>query len=111
MKPLSLGDYGDLARHLRETGRQPSDLFEPGALEELGQSWLRVDIERIHRLLGRGFLLAEAMERWRARAIWVVTRAGLRLSAAAEEVDAGQDARRYCTGVGSAPLSTRAGWR
>ena len=75
VKPLSLGDYGDLARHLRETGWQPADLFEPGALKELGQSWPRVDIERLHRLLGRGFLLAEAMERWRARAIWAVTRA------------------------------------
>ncbi len=75
VKPLSLGDYGDLARHLRKTGWQPADLFEPRALEELGQSWPRVDIERVQRLLGRGFLLAEAMERWRARAIWVVTRA------------------------------------
>lgn len=33
------------------------------------------DRERLERLLGRGFLLSQAVEHWRARAIWVVSRA------------------------------------
>ncbi len=75
MKPLSLSEYNKLARHLRETGKQPQDLFDPGALREVNESWPKLDIERVHRLLGRGFLLAQAVEHWRARGIWVVTRA------------------------------------
>ncbi len=73
--PLSLGEYCGLARHLREVGSQPADLLDPGALKELSESWPKVDIDRFDRLLARGFLLAQAVERWRARAIWVVTRA------------------------------------
>ncbi len=75
VKPLSTREYSDLARHLRETGKQPQDLFDPGALKEVDESWSKLDSERVHRLLGRGFLLAQAVERWRARGIWVVTRA------------------------------------
>ena len=74
MKPLSLTEYNKLAWHLRETGQQPQDLFDPGALREVNESWPKLDFERVHRLLGRGFLLAHAVERWRARGIWVVTR-------------------------------------
>ena len=75
MKPLSLTEYNKLAWHLRETGQQPQDLFDPGALRVVNESWPKLDIERVHRLLGRGFILAQAVERWRARSIWVVTRA------------------------------------
>ena len=75
VRPLSLGEYGQLARHLHESGRQPADLFDPGARKGLNEFRPKLDIERVHRLLGRGFLLAQAMERWQARAIWVVTRA------------------------------------
>ena len=74
-KPLSLGEYGELVRSLRETGRQPADLLDPGELKFFNEFRHRLDIDRVHRLLGRGFLLAQAVERWRARAIWVVTRA------------------------------------
>jgi predicted Rossmann fold nucleotide-binding protein DprA/Smf involved in DNA uptake len=34
-----------------------------------------IDKARLERLLGRGFLLSQAVERWHARAIWVVSRA------------------------------------
>ena len=30
---------------------------------------------RLQKLLGRGFLLSQVIERWQARAIWVVSRA------------------------------------
>ena len=33
------------------------------------------DAARLERLLGRGFLFSQAVERWRTRAIWVVSRA------------------------------------
>ena len=75
VKPLSLGEYQGLARHLHNTGKQPADLLEAGALNELDDSRCRLDTERLRRLLERGFLLAQALQRWRARGIWVVTRA------------------------------------
>jgi predicted Rossmann fold nucleotide-binding protein DprA/Smf involved in DNA uptake len=34
-----------------------------------------IDLERLRRLLGRGFLLSQVIERWQTRAIWVISRA------------------------------------
>ena len=76
--PLSAAEYRRLARRLRELKRQPADLLEPGAeelVEECCSDW---DSARLERLLGRGFLLSQAMEHWRTRAIWVVSRADSR---------------------------------
>ena len=76
--PLSAAEYRRFARRLRELERQPSDLLESGAeelVEECCSDW---DSERLERLLGRGFLLSQAMEHWRTRAIWVVSRADSR---------------------------------
>ncbi len=77
--PLALGAYNNLAEHLRDAGMQPADLLRPEGLRELDSLWSRLKTKRtladVHRLLGRGFLLAHALERWGARAIWVVTRA------------------------------------
>jgi len=73
---LSPGEYKRLARHLRETQRQPADLLSPDATTDLlpaPQSG--IDADRLQRLLGRGFLLSQAIEHWQARAIWVVSRA------------------------------------
>lgn len=74
--PLSDGEYDRLARRLQECGREPADLLrvdEAGAaLEECASDLER---DRLERLLGRGFLLGQAVERWRARGIWVVGRA------------------------------------
>ena len=76
--PLPLGDYNKLARHLRDTEKRPADLLDSGGLRELDDSWsglrTRRTLEDVRRLLARGFLLAQALERWSARAIWVVTR-------------------------------------
>lgn len=73
--PLSAGEYKRLALRLRESQRKPADLLGPGANEVLKECRLDLDDARLERLLGRGFLLSQAMERWRARAIWVVSRA------------------------------------
>lgn len=72
---LTAGEYKRLARHLREQQRQPADFLLPEASELIDGCRLVVDAERMKRLLARGFLLSQAVERWRSRAIWVVSRA------------------------------------
>ena len=72
---LTPGEYKRLARHLREIERQPADLISPNAGELLRTCQPIIDEARLQRLLGRGFLLSQAIERWLARAIWVVSRA------------------------------------
>lgn len=72
---LSPGEYKCLARHLREIQRQPADLVSPDAAEILRACQPVIDESRLQRLLGRGFLLSQVIERWQARAIWVVSRA------------------------------------
>ena len=74
---LSLGGYNRLARILREKQKQPADLIGPdahGLIELCAQPFGRA---RLDGLLGRGFLLSQAVERWNARAIWVISRADL----------------------------------
>ncbi|MFZ6848089.1 DNA-processing protein DprA [Undibacterium sp. RuRC25W] len=72
---LSPGEYKRLARHLREIQRQPADLVSPDAVDLLRACQPVIDEARLQRLLGRGFLLSQVIERWQARAIWVVSRA------------------------------------
>lgn len=72
---LSPGEYKRLAQRLRDLKHQPSDLLSPNAGELLRQCQTIVDASRLQRLLGRGFLLSQVIERWQARAIWVVSRA------------------------------------
>ena len=72
---LSPGEYKRLARHLREIQRQPADLVSPDATEILRACQPVIDESRLQKLLGRGFLLSQVIERWQARAIWVVSRA------------------------------------
>ena len=72
---LSPGEYKRLARHLREIQRQPADLVSPDAASLLRACQPVIDESRLQRLLGRGFLLSQVIERWQARAIWVVSRA------------------------------------
>lgn len=72
---LSQGEYKRLARHLRDIHRQPADLLLPDSAEVLRACQPVIDGSRLQQLLARGFLLSQAIERWRARAIWVVSRA------------------------------------
>ena len=73
--PLTAGEYRRLARRLRELHREPADLLDRGADSLLKECGSHPDAARLERLLGRGFLLGQAVERWRTRAIWVVSRA------------------------------------
>ena len=72
---LSPGEYKKLARHLREIQKQPSDLIAEKSEELLRSCQPVLDMNRLQRLLDRGFLLGQALERWQARSIWVVSRA------------------------------------
>ena len=74
-RPLSAKDYWNLAHRLRDYGREPADLLRPEAGEILRESHSDFDLERINQLLGRGFLLSQAVENWQSRAIWVISRA------------------------------------
>ena len=83
VRPLSLKrEYNWLAKRLRDIGRVPADLLgtDAGALldECLGAgdpAVDRLDRRRIEALLGRGMQLSLSVEKWRTRAIWVLSRA------------------------------------
>jgi predicted Rossmann fold nucleotide-binding protein DprA/Smf involved in DNA uptake len=69
---LTAGEYQRLARLLIQMNRQPGDLLNPDR-DEFSKEWKTIiDADRFKQLLGRGFQLAQAVERWQARAIWVV---------------------------------------
>lgn len=71
---LTPGEYKRLARHLREIKHQPADLLE-NSPDVLRACQPVIDEDRLKRLLERGFLLSQVVERWHTRAIWVVSRA------------------------------------
>ena len=75
---LTLGEYNKLARILREKQKQPADLIGPDAADLIELCAQPFGRERLDALLGRGFLLSQAVERWNARAIWVISRADSR---------------------------------
>src|SRR5450756_2645491 len=72
---LTPGEYGNLVVFLHEVQRSPGDLLTADADSLLRQCQGIVDGDRLRKLLGRGFLLSQAVERWQTRAIWVVTSA------------------------------------
>ena len=72
---LTPAEYKHLARFLREKQQQPADLLAPDAREVLAERKHLIDGARLMRLLARGFLLSQAIERWQARAIWVTSHA------------------------------------
>lgn len=72
---LTPGEYKRLTRFLLDKQRQPADLLASDARELLGECQQLIDSDRLKRLLARGFLLSQAVERWQTRAIWVVSRA------------------------------------
>jgi predicted Rossmann fold nucleotide-binding protein DprA/Smf involved in DNA uptake len=72
---LTPSEYKQLARSLRDKQRQPADLFSQEADELCAECQHVIEGARLKRLLARGFLLSQAIERWQTRAIWVVSRA------------------------------------
>jgi predicted Rossmann fold nucleotide-binding protein DprA/Smf involved in DNA uptake len=72
---LTFGEYKRLARILRDRHLQPADLIGTEAKSALDACRGTLDLARLERLLSRGFLLSQAVERWQSRAIWVMSRA------------------------------------
>src|SRR5258708_6510038 len=72
---LTQAEYQRLARRLWELKHEPADLLEVNAADLLHEVEVLIPIDRMHRLLDRGFQLSQAIERWHSRAIWVVSRA------------------------------------
>lgn len=72
---LTFGKYNRLARLLREKQKQPADLIGATAGEVVDLCAKMFGRPRLDTLLGRGFLLSQAVERWNIRSIWVVSRA------------------------------------
>jgi DNA processing protein len=72
---LSLSEYNRLARILREKQKQPADLIGPEGHDVIEFCAPVFGRARLEALLGRGFLLSQAVNHWNARAIWVISRA------------------------------------
>ena len=77
---LKPGEYFGLNNCLRSIkgNKEPADLMESGAEYLLDKYVQKINKpafnrERLQRLLSRGFLLSQAIESWRKRAIWVVS--------------------------------------
>jgi DNA processing protein len=68
---LSSGEFKRLTRRLRELKSKPGDLLSPDRNKLLEACAAVVERERLERLLDRGFLLGQVVERWQTRAIWV----------------------------------------
>lgn len=75
VKPLTAGEYNKLAGRLYALGVQPADLLKSHSDSLLDNCSSVADTSRLTALVGRGFALAQAVRRWQARAIWVVSRA------------------------------------
>ena len=71
---LTPGEYNRLEQTLRASSREPSDLLGLESSEIINNLPSVTEKARLMRLLARGFLLAQAIERWQARSIWVVSR-------------------------------------
>ena len=54
---------------------QPANLLVSDAIDLQSICQGIVEERRVRRLLERGFLLSQVVERWQARAIWVISRA------------------------------------
>jgi len=71
---LTGSEYAKLARFLHHKECQPADLVVAGGSALVRESGRIVNSDRLKRLVARGFLLSQAIERWQARSIWVVSR-------------------------------------
>lgn len=74
-EPVWVTCVPSLARCLMEHRNQPADLLKQDAEALFEKCESAVDRERLQRLLGRGFLLSQAVEKWQSRAVWVLSRA------------------------------------
>jgi len=74
-KILTLKEYNTLARSLHARGYQPQDLLGTETDKFFSELSPTFDTNRLSELLNRGFLLGQALNEWKRRAIWIVSRA------------------------------------
>lgn len=72
---LTPNEYKTLAKHLQSLQQSPAALLSMASKELQEACPPSIDLDRLQRLLERGFLLSQAVEQWRTRAIWVLSRA------------------------------------
>ncbi|WP_372916266.1 DNA-processing protein DprA [Sandarakinorhabdus sp.] len=72
---LTPGEYKALAQRLHEIGCQPEDLIGPDEARIIEECRNFIEPVRLKLLLARGLQLAQAVDRWQQRAIWVISRA------------------------------------
>ncbi len=74
VKPLSLSEYNAVASWLARNGRRPASLVRADAESLPDDEPGFPDAKRLRGLLGRGFQLAAALERWQRLGLWVISR-------------------------------------
>ena len=75
-KPLSLGEYNNLANWLQDNDLTPKDLLDSNIQDKLPQLEInQLESHRILALLNRGVMLGLAMEKWTNQGLWVLGRA------------------------------------
>ena len=106
---LTLSEYNRLARLLREKQKEPADLIGPDAGQTVSVSAAVLGRERLENLLGRGFLLSQAVERWNARATEAGAAGGLDLAPAERALATPQDylPRTQASFAGAMPAGIR----
>ena len=67
--------YQQFAKSMVKQSREPYELAELSDSELANICGDIVSPDRVKRLLGRGLLLSQAIEHWRSRGIWVISRA------------------------------------
>ena len=71
---LTGAEYRRLTKTLLDLHREPADFLGRDSDEVVRACASIIDAERLRRLVGRGFLLGQAVDRWQSRGIWVVGR-------------------------------------
>lgn len=72
---LTSGEYRKLAVRLHGMNAEPADLLGGDARTLIDECGDTIEPSRVKSLVGRGFLLAQAVDRWSMRAIWILSRA------------------------------------
>ena len=71
---LTLGEFNKLARILSENKKTPADLLDLNNSDLIEECSKPFGLERIEALLGRGYQLSQALEKWHSKSIWVISR-------------------------------------
>jgi DNA processing protein len=69
---LTPGEYKRLVKQLAALKREPADLLAAGSDDLIAECRSDIDADRLKRLLDRGYLLGQAVDRWQSRSIWIL---------------------------------------